>query len=67
MKVLENCKELIDGSKINGCIFFGDMNARHQYWGATKSNRSEEMVKIVDTYSILNNGEPTLFQQTVQI
>ena len=60
MKVLENCKKLVDDNKINSCIFFGDLNARHQYWGDTMSNRlGEETVKIVDTYSILNNGEPT--------
>ena len=55
-----NCKELIDDSKLNGCIFFGDLKARHQNWGDTKSNCSgEEMVKIMDTYSILNNSELT--------
>ena len=60
LKVLKNCKKLVDDSKINGCIFFGHLNARHQYWGDTKSNRlGEETVKIVDTYSILNIGEPT--------
>ena len=60
MKVLDNCKNMVDDSKINGCIFFGDLKARHQYCGDTKSNRSgEETVKLVDKYSILNNGEPT--------
>ena len=39
MKVLENCKKFVDDSKINGCIFFADLNARHQNWGDTKSNR----------------------------
>ena len=60
MKVLENCKKLVDDSQISSCIFFGDLNACHQYWGDTKNNRlGEETVKIVDTYSILNNAEPT--------
>ena len=44
----------------NGCIFFGDLNAHHQNWGDSKSNRSgEKLVKIVYTYSLLNTGEPT--------
>ena len=60
MKLLENCKKLVDDSKMISCLFFRDLNARHQYWGDTKSNcLGEEKVKIVNTYSILNNGEPT--------
>ena len=59
MKVLESCKEQVDDSKINDCIFFGNLIALHQYWGDSKSNcLGDEMVKIVNTYSILNNGEP---------
>ena len=53
--------KLVDDSEINGCLFFEDLKARHQYWGDTKNNRlGEEMVEVVDTYSILNKSEPTL-------
>ena len=30
-KLLKNCKRLVDESKMKSCIFFGDLNARHQY------------------------------------
>ena len=60
MNALKNCKELVDDSKTICCIFSDDLSARHQYWGATKSNLlDKKMVKSGDTYSILNNGEPT--------
>ena len=33
MKVLENSQEMVGDSTTNGCILFGDLSARHQYWG----------------------------------
>ena len=45
MRVLANCKKMIDNSKVSGGIFF-------------EKNSVEEIVKIVDTYCILNNSEP---------
>ena len=38
MKVLEKCNDIVDDSKIGGCIIFGDLNARHQNWCVSKRN-----------------------------
>ena len=41
-------------------FFFGDLNARHTYWGDESCNLlGEELVQIADHFSILNDGEPT--------
>ena len=41
-------------------LFFGDLNARHTYWGDKSCNLlGEELVQIADHFSILNDGEPT--------
>ena len=44
----------------NLALFFGDLNARHTYWGDKSCKLlGEELVQIADHFSILNDGEPT--------
>ena len=41
-------------------LFFGDLNARHTYWGNKLCNLlGEELVQKPDHFSILNDVEPT--------
>ena len=34
IKVIQSCKTYVDKNCLNGALFFGDLNARHTYWGA---------------------------------
>ena len=45
---------------MEGVLFFGDCNARHYYWGDQKCNElGNELLSLLPTFSILNDGEPT--------
>ena len=60
IKVIQSCKTYVDRNCLNGAFFFGDLNARHTYWGDKSCNLlGEELVQIADHVSILNDGEPT--------
>ena len=60
IKVIQSCKTYVDKNCLNGALFFGDLNARHTYWGDKSCNLlGEELVQIADHFSILNYGEPT--------
>ena len=60
IKVIQSCKTYVDKNCLNGAFFFGDLNARHTYWGDKSCNLlGEELVQIADHFSILNDGEPT--------
>ena len=60
MKSLEACKSYADKNHMEGVLFFGDCNARHYYWGDQKCNElGNELLSLLPTFSILNNGEPT--------
>ena len=60
IKVIQSCKTYVDKNCLNGALFFGDLNARHTYWGDKSCNLlGEELVQIADHFSILNDGEPT--------
>ena len=60
MKCLEACNSYADKNHMEGVLFFGDCNARHCYWGDQKGNElGNELLKLLPTFSILNNGEPT--------
>ena len=60
IKVIQSCKTYADKNCLNGALFFGDLNARHTYWGDKSCNLlGEELVQIADHFSILNDGEPT--------
>ena len=60
IKVIQSCKTYVGKNCPNGALFFGDVNARHTYWGDKSCNLlGEELVQIADHVSILNDGEPT--------
>ena len=60
IKVIQSCKTSVDKNCLNGAPFFGDLNARHTYWGDKSCNLlGEELVQRADHFSILNDGEPT--------
>ena len=60
INVIQNCKTYVDKNCLNGALLFGDLNARHTYWGDKSCNLlEEELVQIADHFSILNDGEPT--------
>ena len=66
IKVIQNCKTYVDKNCLNGALFFGDLNARHTYWGNKSCTLlGEELVQIADHFSILNDGEPTFLAATV--
>ena len=60
IKVIQSCKTYVDKNCLNGALFFGDLIARHTYWGDKSCNLlGEELVQTADQFSILNDGEPT--------
>ena len=60
MKSLEACKSYADKNHMECVLFFGDCNARHYYWGDQKCNEiGNELLSLLPTFSILNDGEPT--------
>ena len=60
IKVIQSCKTFVDKNCLNGALFFGDLNARHTYWGEKSCNLlGEELFQIADHISLLNEGEPT--------
>ena len=60
IKVIQSCKTYVDKNCLNGALFFGDLNARHTYWGDISCNLlGEELVQIADHFSVLNDREPT--------
>ena len=60
IKRLEACKVYADTNHMEGVLFFGDCNARHLYWGDQKCNAlGNELISLVPTYTILNDGQPT--------
>ena len=60
IKVIQSCRTYVDKNCLNGALFFGDLNARHTYWGDKSCNLlGEELVQIADHFSILNDGEST--------
>ena len=65
MKVIQSCKTYVDKNCLNGALFFGDLKARHTYWGDKSCNLlGEELVQIAGHFSILNDGEPTFLAAT---
>ena len=60
INVIQSCKTYVDRNRLNGALFFGDLNARHTYWEDKSCNLvGEELVQIADHFSILNDGKPT--------
>ena len=60
IKRLEACKVYADTNHMEGVLLFGDCNARHLYWDDQKCNAlGNELISLVPTYTILNDGQPT--------
>ena len=60
IKVRQSCKTYVDKRCPNGTLFFGDLNARHTYWGDNLCTLlGEELVQLTDHFSFLNDGEST--------
>ena len=60
VKSLEACKSYADKNHMECVLFFGDCNASLYYWGDRKCNElGNELLRLLPTFSILNDGEPT--------
>ena len=60
-KMIMDAEECVETHQLDGFIFMGDLNARHETWGDSVTNRNGKLLieQLSDEFLILNNGQPT--------
>ena len=60
-KMIMDAEEFVETHQLDGIIFMGDLNARHETWGDSVTNRNGRLLieQLSDEFLILNNGQPT--------
>ena len=61
-KMIMDAEDFVETHQLDGIIFMGgDLNARHETWGDSVTNRNCRLLigQLSDEFLILNNGQPT--------
>ena len=60
-KMIMVAEEFVETHQLDGMILMGDLNARHETWGDSVTNRNGRLLieQLSDDFLILNNGQPT--------
>ena len=60
-KMIMDAEEFVETHQLDGIIFLGDLNARHETWGDSVTNRNGRLLieQLSDEFLILNNGQTT--------
>ena len=61
LQQLEAAQQFVKSNQLDGLIFLGDLNARHEYWGDSTDNlHGRELYNHLPyELSIINYGDPT--------
>ena len=60
-KMIMDAEEFVETHQLDGIMFMGHLNARHETWGDSVTNRKGRLLieQLSVEFLILNNGQPT--------